>query len=594
MPLQPPTTASSNPLFRLAFYGMAIGMALLHVFITFRGIHSADGMEQAQIAREMARGNGFQTKVLRPYAWAVLDEAGKKPSPAAMPDITQPPLQPLIWGAAFKLLPNQLEYAPGKAGSIYLLDRVIACIGVTGLLLTLLWTHGIARKLFDETVANLAVLVLLICEPLWELAVSGSPLALLLPLTSLAFRLLVSASLSAQDGTSGSLALLALGGTCALMVFTHWLAIWLVIGITVGAVIALPGKRSGAAWVIIIPLLALGSWWWWMVQRCGDPLGGAKTLFQTHLLPLDTSMLQRQFSLTMPPVQVADLPRKLVSNWQAQLGDLFTLLAYNLPALFFVVALMHRFRRAETATLKLSLGIIGLAVVLGMGFIGLPKVLMDDNNLYAVLIPAMTVYGTAMLAVLWSRLYPNGSSIWLRWGYAFLALALTAIPLLNTLPAQVKLGLTLRNRIYPHWPPYVPDRVSIVKRLVDPDEMLFSDAPWFVAWYADTPTAWIPVRRDEYPLMQSKAEAQGTKVAGFVVTPVSSRLEYLYEAFTGPYGEWPELLFRGPLLALDREFPPRPDFEFKIPIPLVAVPVGSKESLSLQMTFYTNRARTIK
>ena len=48
------------------------------------------------------------------------------------------------------------------------------------------------------------------------------------------------------------------------------------------------------------------------------------------------------------------------------------------------------------------------------------------------------------------------------------------------------------------------------------------------------------------------------------------------------------------MLAFDREFPPRPDFEYKVPIPLVAIPVGARENLSLQMTFYTARPRTIK
>ena len=71
---------------------MAIGLALVHVFITFRGLSSAPGMEQAQFARELARGHGFQNKVICPYAWARLNAADKDPSPVAMPEITQPPL----------------------------------------------------------------------------------------------------------------------------------------------------------------------------------------------------------------------------------------------------------------------------------------------------------------------------------------------------------------------------------------------------------------------------------------------------------------------------------------------------------------------
>ena len=569
-------------------------MALVHVFITFRGLSSADGMEQAQMAREMARGNLFQTKVIRPYAWALLNKAGKDPSPLAMPDVTQLPLQALLWAPAFKTLHRHYAYEPGKNGSIYLLDRVIACFGVTGLLLTLLWTHGAARKLFDETVAAVTVLTLLVCEPLWELALSGSPVALLLPLTALAFRLLVAAASAAQQDRGVGLIFLALGIIAGLMLLTHGLAVWLVIGLILGALVGIPRKRSGAIVITVVSLLVLGAWGWWMQQRCGDPLGGAKTLFQTHLLSMDTTMLQRQYSLNMPPVAVGDFLRKLLQNWQTQLGDLYAHLGYVLPALFFGVALLHRFRRPETAALRLSLGMFFLAVAFGMGFIGLPDRRMDDNQFYILLVPALTIYGSAMLAVLWARLQPQGNGLWARRGYAIVAIGVSALPLLNLLPAQIKMGLTLRNRVYPHWPPYVPDRVALVNRLIEPNEMLFSDAPWFVAWYADSPCAWIPVKRDDYELMKSKAVAKDTQVAGFIMTPVSTRVDHLHEAFTGSYREWPELLFRGPMLAFDREFLPNPEFEFKVPLPLVAVPVGAKENLSLQMTFYTDRPRKLK
>ena len=590
---QPPNLSSSL-LLRLAFYGLCITMALVHVFITFRGLSSADGMEQAQLARELARGNFFQTKVIRPYAWAALNEAGKDPSPAAMPDITQPPLQALVWAPVFSLLHRHHIYEPLKNGAIYMLDRAIACMGVTGLLLTLLWAHGAARRLFDEIVAGVAVTALLGCEPLWELSVSGSPLALLLPLFALAFRVYISALLAAGEGRGIGLRLVALGGLAALMVLTQWMAVWLVLGIVLAVVIGFPGKRAGAALVAALPLIALCGWGWWTVQRCGDPLGGAKTVFQAHLLALDPSLLQRDFSVITQPVQLADLLRKVATNLQAQLAELFAHAGWLAPALFFFPALLHRFRLAAPAAARLGLGVMIFTTAIGMVLLGLPEHARDDNALYLVLAPAMTVFGTAMLAVLWARLQPAGGHLWQRLGYAFIAIALTAVPLAALLPVQVKLGLTLRNRLFPHWPPYVPDRVSLVRKLIEKEEMVFSDVPWFVAWYADIPTAWIPVKRSDFTAMRDRAKAHSISVAGFIISPLSARVSYLHEAFTGAYREWPDLIFRGPMLAFDREFLPRPDFEYKVPMPLVAVPVGARENLSLQMTFYTDRLRTVK
>lgn len=593
MPSQPQNTAS-RPLFRFAFYGLAIGMALIHVFITFRGLSSADGMEQAQMAREIARGNHFKTKVIRPYAWAALEQAGKEAPPGAMLDITQPPLQPALWGSVFRLLPFAHDYTPNKDGSIYLLDRVIACFGVTGLLLTILWTHGTAKKLFDDKVAGITALGLLVCKPLWDLSVSGSSVALLMPLVALGFRLLISVIQKAHRGEHLFPWLLGLGVVVSLLPLTHWLALWLSLGFIFAVIASLPTKRSAALWVGFPLIVVLIGWGWWMQQRCGDPLGGAKTLFQTHLLSLDASALQRHFSVSMPPVEMGELLRKILQNWQNHLSEIYAYLGYSIPAMLFVIALIHRFRRTETILVRRSILIVGITTLLAMGLIGLPDKLEDDNQFYLLLIPTFSIFGVAMLSVLWARLQPAGNGIWTHWGFAILALGLSALPLLNHLPAQIKLGLTLRNRIYPHWPPYVPDRVSMVKRLVEPNEIVFSDAPWFVAWYADTPAVWVPIKRDDYALMKKLSENRGNPVAGFVMTPVSTQMTHLHDAFTGPYSEWPDLLFRGPMLAFDREFLPRPDFEFNIPVPLVAVPVGAKENLSIQMTFFTDKNRALK
>ncbi len=591
----PSSQVTSHPLLRVVVYGAAIVLALLHVFVTFRGLSSATGMEQAQLAREVARGHGYTTKVIRPYAWARMEASGKTVALEAMPEITQPPLQPLILAPIFKLLERHQLFDPAKGGSIYLLDRVIACLGVTCLLLTLVWTHGAARRLFDDTVAGFAVLSLLVCEPLWQLAVSGSPVALLLPLFALTFRFLAAAQIRLQDGQGIMLQALLIGLLAALMLLTHWMALWLVAGLLVAAAFTLPGKRFAVVIMAVLPVAAYGAWGWWLTRECGDALGGAKTLFQSHLLSMEPSLLQREFSITTQPVAVDDLLRKISVNWRDQLSQGFAHLGLIVPAAAFFAALLHRFRRRESARSCYALTIMLGAVALGMGFLGLPDETADDQALYIVLAPAMSIFGTAMLAVLWSRLHSsNAVSFWARLGFGVIAVAVSAIPMAAELPAQVKMGLMLRGRLYPHWPPYVPDRVSYVRRLTEPNEMIFSDAPWFVAWYADVRSVWLPVRRSDFAAMTDKAEAQGTSVAGIVVTPLSSKVNHLHEAFSGPYREWPDLIFRGPMLALDREFLPYPDFKFIIPLPLMVQNIGARENLSMQMTFYTDKVRTPK
>jgi hypothetical protein len=577
----------------LVFYAAALVMALLHVFVTFRGLSSVEGMNQAQLARQISRTGSYQTLVTQPYAWAQMEKAARQPSPAAMPETVQPPLQPLLWSVVFRMLHPWQVYDPQAGGAIYLLDRVIASFGVIWYLLTIFFTHGAARRLFDEHVAGIAALALLVCEPAWELMVSGSPRGLLLPLFALSFRLYASASCRAAENRGTFAPLAVLGAVCALMVLTQWMALWIVLGIIIGVVVFLPGGRAGALVVALFPVLALVAWGWWNTQLCGEPLGGIRALFQAQSSTMAHDSLLRDFTPSVPLIQVHELLRHVGLGWQDQLAHLYAHLGFVVPALLFFIALMHRFKKAETAAACWMLALVFFCVALGMGLLGLANVEKDDNALYIVLMPAMSVLGAAMLVVLWSRFQVSGEFL-ARWGAPLAALGITALPLLVNLPLLMKFGLTMGSKIPPHWPPFLPERAYILRLLMEKNEFVISDSPAFVAWYADVPCVNLPVQRVDYETMKAKAEERGAKLAGFVMTPVSAKVERITDLYTGPYAEWRDLIIRGPMLAFDRDFVPSPEFPYKVPIPLVGTPVGEKENLSLSMVFYTDKPRAMK
>lgn len=588
-----PNSSGAGLLPRLVFYSAALVMALLHVFVTFRGLSSAEGMNQAQLARQIARSGSYQTLVTQPYAWAQMEKAGMQPSPAAMPETVQPPLQPLLWSAVFRLMTPWQLYDPQAGGAIYMLDRVIACMGVTGYLLTIFFTHGAARRLFDEQVASIAAIALLVCEPAWELMVSGSPRVLLVPLFALAFRLYTSAASRVVEERGVFMPLALLGGVCALMVLTHWMALWIVLGVIIGVAAFLPRGKAGAFWVALFPVLVLAAWGWWNAQLCGDPLGGIRALFQAQSSAVAHDTLMRDFTPSVPLLQVDDLLRRVGLGWQDQLAHVCAHLGYVVPALMFFVALMHRFRKPEAAAACWMLAGVFVCLAIGLGLLGLAEGEKDDNALYIVLMPAMAVLGSAILVVLWARFEASGEFM-ARWGAPCVALVITALPMIVNLPVLMKFGLTMGGKIPPHWPPFLPERAYILRLLLEKDEFVISDSPAFVAWYADVPCVNLPTQRADYEAMQDSAAKRGGKLAGFVMTPVSAKVERVTEIYTGPYHEWRDLIMRGPMLAFDRDFAPSPEFAFKVPIPLVGTPIGEKENLSLSMVFYTDKARTIR
>ncbi|WP_395716208.1 hypothetical protein [Prosthecobacter sp.] len=590
-----PNSSGPGALLRLVFYAAALVMALLHVFVTFRGLGSAEGMDQAQLARQIARTGSYQTRAIQPYAWSQVEAAKKNVTPLAMPETVQPPLQPLLWSLAFRFMKPWQVYDPVEGSAVFMLDRVIACFGAAWYLLTIFFTHGAARRLFDEQVAAITAIALLVCEPAWQIMVSGAPRAMLLPLFALAFRLYASAAGRAADNRGIFVPLTLLGLVCMLMLLTHWMALWIVLGILVGVAAFLPRGKAGVLVVAFFPVLALVAWGWWNVQLCGDPLGGIKAIFQAQSSAVAHDSLLRDFTPAVPLLQVDDLLRRIGLGWQEQIGGIHAHLGHVVPALLFFIALIHRFRKADAAAARWMLAAVFACVALGMGLLGLVDKENDDNALYIVLMPAMSAFGSAMLVILWSRFQTaDAFNFMSRWGAALAALIITALPLAVNLPVLMKFGLTMGGKIPPHWPPFLPERAFLLRLLVERDEFLISDSPAFVAWYADVPCVNLCTQRADYEVMKARAEERGAKLAGFIMTPVSAKVERIADVYTGPYSEWRDLIIRGPMLAFDKDFLPHPDFPYKVPVPLVGQPVGDKENLSLPMVFYTDKARTIR
>ena len=88
---------------RAIFFVCLLGLSTISLYFTFQGPSSPRAMEQAQIGREIARGNGYTTKVIRPVAlWQMKEEAEDYPSLESLPDTYHAPLNPCIYAAVLK------------------------------------------------------------------------------------------------------------------------------------------------------------------------------------------------------------------------------------------------------------------------------------------------------------------------------------------------------------------------------------------------------------------------------------------------------------------------------------------------------------
>lgn len=531
----------------VALWAFVASLAFLYVFITYRGLSTPAAMDQAQIAREIARGHGFSTQVIRPAAVQQMQQMEKEFSMVSMPDTYNAPLQPALWAPVFKALERWWSF--DLKSTVHRMDRVIACMGAVFFLLTLLLAHGMARRLFDTALANFTVLALAFSRPLWSMVTTEGAKALLLFLVTFACWLLLLLLRRVANGEPLGILPFLLGLVCSAFALTSWMALWLVLGFVISSAIFLRGHRSAVILIALLPALAVGGWWARNYMVCGDIMGASRSLAAAMISPFPESAHLRDYDSAALPVNLGALIRKANVNFSGQISHLYDHLLGVVPALLFFLSLLHRFRREEVNAQRWALALIWASAIIGMSLVGLPGDEKDDNQLHAILLPGLTMMGLAGLAVLWGRLNPGHGGVWTRHGYAWLAVLLGGWPMVFSLMSDLRVGLFFNEGLM-QWPPYRPDAISQLKPMIKPDELTVSDMPWALAWYSDRASLWLPRNRDQFASLREVAEQHQQHVAGFVLTPMSSQDTTLSTFGSGPYAEWTELAFRGPVASL--------------------------------------------
>ena len=588
----------TQPIYQwLLWIGIVI-IAMIQIFLSFRGLDSPMGMDQAQIARELARGNGFSTKFIRPMAAQQLLGSGKELNLSHVPDVSQAPLQPLLWAPLFKLAEKKWPYETRDGRrQVYYMDRIIACLGVLWLLGTLLLTHGIARRLFDRTIAVFTVITLALCHPLWEMAASGSPRMLLLFLTTFFLHRLVEASRREQSGESLGFGLILIFALVSAMItLTHWMGIWVSLGLIAALWTGLPSTRAVAIATGIVTMLAVGGWVGYNYMSVGDPIGMGKAYLLGIITAESPATHMRDFSATLPGVSYTTVIHHVNEAFKDILSRQYTLLLGSIPAVLAVMSLMHRFRNPLVLAFRNGTFLTWVGILIGSLLFGGQGDEVPDNQLHVVLVPVLTMLGLAVMAVLWARLRGDRPTLWSDFGYAVVVIFISGWPMLSGIYNGLVVGLFYKDGLV-HWPPYMPDRTALLGKMVEPNEVIVSDQPWAVAWYADRACLWLPKDKEQYHAFAKLAKEQGHPVAGLVLSPMSSMEDRLHSQMTGQYAPWADMIFRTPVLGFGIDLSEAlPDsLGMKHAFPLAGGILGDGRVVPL-MIFYseTDRHKAIK
>jgi hypothetical protein len=92
------------------------------------------------------------------------------------------------------------------------------------------------------------------------------------------------------------------------------------------------------------------------------------------------------------------------------------------------------------------------------------------------------------------------------------------------------------------WPPYVPPFIAILHKWYGPDELLSSDMPWAVAWYANRKCLLLPETIRGFNEI-SDYGTLGSPIVGLYLTPISGDEEFT-TLIKGKYKEWGPVIMR--------------------------------------------------
>jgi len=500
----------------------AVGVAALLLSATyawkqFHGLPAEFTLQQADLARQVATGQGFTTLVNHPQTAAVLAERGRAFRPAqAYPELHHAPLYPLALAAVFAVLPDALwESRPANPGGWTLdgwgPDYVVLAVnlGLFWLAVALVWR--LARRLFDARAAWVAALATAVAVPLWQqtIAVNGLPLLMVLALASF----LVATALAESAPAGGRLLLVragALGGLAAGLFLTEYSAGLAapVLGAAVAGT-ARPGARSAALGVFVgVFLLLVAPWLGRNVAVSGHPLGLAwQGLALKAGDPTAEPAGQRaRFTAEPPAFDMKKLGNKGLTGLEQNLKERLWSGGGLLLTAFFVAGLAYQFRHAPTNRVRWLFAVMLLVLLVGPPFLSSG----ESPRLPAHwLAPLVIVFGTGFLFVLVDsqpRLADHA-----RW-IAVGLLVLQGLPLVrDTLEPK---------KIHFHYPPYFPALFMELTRDAQarfmPGTGLCTDVPAGTAWYGRTRVWAKPERlRDFQGIMVEQ------NIGALLLTPVT-------------------------------------------------------------------------
>lgn len=524
----------------LALFGFLL-VGVLYNSFCLRNFSTAEAMDAAQLARNVAQGEGLKTDFVRPFS--IYLTKNSRPDRSALlkeghRDISNAPLYPLLLAPLLRVTPPERDLALAKGFTIYRPDLYITLLNQFLLGIGAILVFRLALGWFNRTVAWLSVSLFVFTELYWRFSVSGLSTILLIDLVLALVWLLNRFELGVRENMStGKLLALAasLGVMTALAMLTRYSMGWLIVPALIFILVCAPQRRMVFASAAMLAFaLVVGPWIARTTAASGWPFGTATfaPLADTFVFPGDK--LQR----SLEP-QFGGLPgyrSTLVSaTVQKGVANLREIIVTELPRLsgnwlwaFFFAGLLVPFQNQNLRRARwFVVGALVLMIpvqALARTHLSVESPQVNSENLLVVFSPLVLIFGTGLFVVLLESRQPQAPG----WQYGAMAgfVAIISLPLLLAFAPP-------RPRSFA--PPYYPPRIQQLSQYLKKSELMMSDIPWAVAWYGERQSIWLTLgwRKDFVDVSDF-----GKTVNGLYVSTRSTDSKFISNWYAGENAGW--------------------------------------------------------
>lgn len=572
-----------------------VSLAVWYDTHCYRNFATPEAMDAAQVARNLSEGNGFTTEFIRPFSVYLVQKHNRALHPdqtlstnmdfaqiqGRHPDLANAPLYPLVLAGLWKLHTPDWKvqmhkpfWSEGGRFMRYAPEFFFAIFNQMLLLVVVLLTFLVARKIFDAPAAWLAALLVLGSDGLWKFSVSGLPTLLLLVIfLGLVWCLATFEALDRGENTDlRRLFILAVsaGLLAGLGMLTRYSFGWVILPVIIYFILFGGTRRTGLAVAAFLAFAVVVSPW--IVRNLvvsGTFFGtaGYAVVEGTFAFP-GTRLMQSLNPDLTSAYWVMPYLVKLQSNLRYILQDDMLRLGGGWMGILFLAGLLLGLRNVMARRLRyftmMCLGVFILVSALGRTQLSFISPELNTENPLVLLTPLVVIFGVAFFLTLLNQM--DVPSVHVRYGVIGLVVVLACQQFIMTLlPPKTSPGA---------YPPYYPPEIQKIGGWMRPDELVMSDIPWAVAWYGDRPCLWTTIN-SQYEFFQFNDNVKHVSALYLTLNTLNAKL--FTECLQGGVDSWGNFVLK---TVAANQIPPQ--------FPLKAAPYGLLSGL-----FLTDRQRWV-